>query len=222
MKYIINNKTFNQKTDIKKYFKEIKDKYPVNTCLKEENEEEYNDVIEFFKNHHEYEEKTKDMKDIIIKFNAYYDKAYYILKNDNTTLDISYLHAYNCIGKTLEQILRMVSKKDLNLAFRYCVKQQSLDFRKTTNQICCQFCGSKNQLEVDHELEFKNIVKMFLKQNKTIVPVSFDDDEITHQPKFKQEDKNFNDDFFKFHLEHFAPRLLCKKCNLSRNKKNLN
>lgn len=218
-KYIINNKTYTTKAQILKYFKNIKDKYPVNTLLKETNEEDYNDVIGLFKYHSAFDKKTKDMKDIIIKQDYYKNKAYFILKNDNTTEDISYIHAKDCVGKETSEQKAMTIKKNLNSAFRFSVQPQIKDFRKKTNQNCCQFCESVSNLEVDHILEFKTIVEMFKSKNKLKLPTSFNDNKKTNQAIFKEEDKNLSDDFYNFHLEKATLRLLCKKCNLGRTKK---
>ena len=213
MKYSINNKNFKSKEQIKKYFKNIKDKYDDNTLLKKQNEEEYNDVIALFKNHEEYEKKTENMRDILIKRDYYRNKAFYIFKNDGSIEDISYIHSINCIGKTKQQILEKMTVKDLTQALRYCIKPQIYQFRENTNQTSCQLCNSTYKLEVDHIIKFEKIKKDFLRQTNLQIPTSFTDDSETHEHCFKDEDNEFSQAFFLYHSQHAQLRILCRRCN---------
>ena len=107
------------------------------------------------------------------------------------------------------------------MAMRNAIEEQILDFRSKFFLIC-DLCNSNEQIHIDHdEPQFVELVDAFLEnyENKDI-PQEFDKDN-GHTPIFKYCNKEFENEWFKFHLDKANLRVLCKKCNCSREKKRL-
>lgn len=72
-----------------------------------------------------------------------------------------------------------------------------------------------NDIHIDHIILFKELTDNFLK-NKINILTDFDDN-YYNGSMFK--DKEFANEWFKYHLKHAKLRPLCKCCNLTRRKK---
>lgn len=217
--YIINGKSYKSKSEITKYFKNIKDKYHGGTLLKEKNMNEYNDVLSLFNEHSKSSEKLKGITNIVIKKNPSGSNAFYIVKGDIHE-DISYLHIINkCLGNDVNTINKKVQLDNLKSAMRYSFYSQKLEFRNNCNDKFCVFCKTTENLEIDHVIEFNIVMKNFLKKTNLETPIEFDDHHTTHAAIFKKKDIKFEKEWFNYHKENTSLRYLCKKCNCSRNRK---
>ena len=126
-----------------------------------------------------------------------------LIKEDGSLEDISYRC---CINK-------FSSNSNLLRALRYTIEPQMREFRNN-NELICDFCKSTNNIQIDHIVFFKDLVKFFL-SNKRNIPITFDDNEY-NGCKFKVEDKKFSDEWYNYHKKYAKLRCLCSKCNLQR------
>jgi len=193
------------KTEKTKYFK-IKLNKGLCQSLKKERNEDFNDFMELFKYHPQYEIKLKNVVDLCIVSNKRNKKCFEInlIRKNGEIEDISYL---NCIN---------IKKNNFNLnsALRYTIEPQIKYFRKC-NENKCEFCGSTNDIHIDHIIMFKNLVEDFLKTTNHSIPCDFDDNEY-NGCKFKLKDKEIQDEWFYYHKQNAKLRCLCSKCNLTR------
>jgi len=173
-----------------------------------EREEDYKELIELFQNHPEYPYKLRDLKDICIVRNKRTPKYYEfnLIRDDGTIDDISYRE---CISPPN-------TNKKLNEALRDCIDPQIQSFRKN-NIMRCEFCDTTEEIHIDHIIMFKDLTNNFLK-NKQNIPTDFGYN-YYHGAMFKDIDKEFADEWFKYHLDNAQLRPLCKCCNLTRTKK---
>jgi hypothetical protein len=103
-------------------------------------------------------------------------------------------------------------------AFRVCIDNQIDKFKISCEDLKCEFCSSREILEVDHIIQFKKLQEEFMKNTKEKIPLTFDKEKLTNRTKFKKEDKKLNDEFYKYHLENATLRILCRTCNRKRKK----
>jgi hypothetical protein len=172
----------------------------------------YIELIDLFKNHPDYPDKLKNVIDISI-INNKLNKKYYelqLIKQDGTFDNISYI---SCIKKP---------SKDTNLknAMRYAISNQILEYKNSyeKDNLICETCNSKDEIQVDHVILFKQLYNDFLKQNEINIPTKFDDN-YYNSAMFTNDDEPFNKSWCIYHKKHSILRLLCKNCNLKRNKK---
>lgn len=191
-----------------KHFKEILNKGLCESLIKER-EQDYYELMELFKNHPDYPDKLHNVIDIKIEKNPRNKKyfAFYLIKNDRNIDNISYLA---CINKPN-------LNKDINSALRDCIETQISNFKRSLREEKCLFCDNANDIQIDHIVLFRYLVDDFL-TNKAYIPNLFDDHPIYHYAIFKQEDKQFANEWYEYHLHNAKLRPLCKKCNLTRSK----
>ena len=173
--------------------------------LKKERYEDFEDFMELFKEHPEYEIKLKNVIDLCIVANKRCRKYFEInlIKDDGSFEDISYRC---CINKHSPN-------SNLLRALRYTIEPQIRDYRNN-NELICDFCKSTDNIQIDHIIFFKDLVKDFL-LNRTDIPTFFDDNEY-NGCKFKLEDTKIRDEWYNFHKQNAKLRCLCSKCNLQR------
>lgn len=197
------------KNDKIKYYKQILNKGLCKSLLNER-KEDYKELVELFINHPEYPYKLRNLSNICIVYNKKNSKYYEfnLIRDDGTFEAISYM---SCIN---EQNIN----KNLYGAMRDYIDPQIKLFRK--NSIMkCDICNKTNDIHIDHIILFKELTDNFLK-NKINIPTDFDDN-YYNGAMFKDKDKEFANQWFKYHLENAKLRPLCKSCNLTRRKKNL-
>lgn len=109
-------------------------------------------------------------------------------------------------------------KIELNHALRYSIYSQIRMFKIMNDCSKCVFCGSVDNIQVDHcgDYEFKEICDLFLKDYKK-VPTTFDRCPRTNIKKFQKKDFDFQSKFQLFHSEKAEFQPLCKKCNIQKN-----
>ena len=165
--------------------------------------------MDLFKNHPEYPEKIENVVDIAIERNrqnpSYYE--YKIIKSNGDTDDISYRCCINTRSKD----------KNLKDAMRYAILNQIQEYKSNCSKLECEFCQSRQNIEIDHIKPFKELYDEFLR-NRTDIPVIFDDNYF-HCAKFQPKDENFEKKWTEYHRTNATLRCLCRKCNIGRNKK---
>ena len=197
------------KKELTEYYKNLINKTGLCPSLKSNYPTVYFELMNLFHNHPEYPEKIHNVIDISIirnKLNSKYFELQ-LTKADNTIDNISYRC---CINKP---------NKDRNLksAMRNAIYPQILEFRNNCESLECSLCKSKANIHIDHITLFHTLYDEFLKERRDI-PLLFDDN-VFNMAIFKQEDKDFENEWKVYHKNHALLRCLCMKCNLTRNKK---
>jgi hypothetical protein len=221
-KYIVNGKSFPTKKSLTDYFMHKKDKFHNGTLLKHTDIDFFNDFINLLEYHCEAQLKLDNLKDVMIKYNESNNYAFYIVKNNDEIIDVSYRHCINCIGREKKEMDQAIIDSNLNQAMRNAINPQILDYIKENNihDAHCKFCGLTNNLQVDHIIQFSKLKSDFIKLTGRTVPTLFDRDrEHNYKRIFKDKDNNFKQEWISYHNKNATLRYLCKKCNLSRNKK---
>lgn len=103
-------------------------------------------------------------------------------------------------------------------ALRNSISDQVKLYRASCTNIHCEWCENTEQIEVDHIYEFKNIVVDFEKKYGFPIPAEYTKNS-NFYCCFRDEEKEIELTFQNFHQEVATYRLLCKSCNVGRNKK---
>ena len=211
VKILFNNKCFKTKGAFKLYIKEIiYNHIGITSSIKDNYNNYFDEMIELFKRHPKYINKTKNLKDIEIIQNIQNKNAFgmNIINNDNTITSISWV---TCIKGTNASV-----KQKLNNAFRSSISNQIMDFKKD-KILQCQFCNSIDDIHVDHILHFHKIRDNFLNtiNHDLQIPNSFTNNNYNNIV-FLDKDIEFNNLWQKYHQQNAELRLLCRSCNLSR------
>lgn len=166
------------------------------------------------KRHPEADIKLKDAVDYFeIRQGGFGEKTTRIFYNNGKDIDVS-LRTY-FVGA-------MSKHRKFALALRAEIRDQILEFKEQHAHEGCANCGELNNLEVDHEDDFADLVKIYrygthigvpLGPGGTWVPNQYDDDPETHQPRFTKQDAAIGEGFQKFHREHAKLQLLCADCH---------
>lgn len=135
-----------------------------------------------------------------------------------------------CILNTLEIVpismktcvfqYKVSQKTIFNLAMRYEIRDQVIDFRNM-NPDECKICGiTDGNFQVDHIIFFSDLVKSFLEQNTFPIPEKYSR---TPWNSYCFEVSKESSDFIKswkdFHKSHARYQILCGDCNRKRSNK---
>jgi 5-methylcytosine-specific restriction endonuclease McrA len=136
--------------------------------------------------------------------------CFYVVRLDGSKDNFSYK---NCIEKCSQN--RLIEKRRI-AAYREAVQQQIIDFRFSEHNPCCQICGSTDNLQVDHEINFISLVNDF-ESGREYVPTTFENaDGTLYSKRFLDCDAEFRSFWQQYHYNHATLRLLCQQCNLTR------
>jgi Protein of unknown function (DUF3223) len=140
--------------------------------------------------------------------------CFYVVRTDGSKEHFSYdpcLRQYN-----MEQL----TKRRRESAYREAVADQIMKFRQSKQpHSCCEICGSKQNLHVDHIVRFENLVAAF-EQGKTDIPDEFENaDRTVCNKRFLKRDRSYREAWQQYHKERASLRLLCQRCNLTRRRK---
>lgn len=94
MKYTVAGKNFLTKELIKKEAQRILSKETIGNAVKDE---DYNFLLSLFKNHSEWEEKSRGGFKEILTGKASHGTTCFYLKKENHLEDISFVHAIKCL-----------------------------------------------------------------------------------------------------------------------------
>lgn len=174
----------------------------------------YQKLFDISSNHPQSLNKLANISDFSIQQNKRNPKALelYIIKNDGSRLDISWIHCAKGKPKTI--------RSELLSALRTSINLQILVFKKTHDTSSCSLCGTSTlkSLHIDHDVQFIQLVADFL-DTQSCCPIIFDDDEdFPDRRYFFPQHSKFQQDWISFHHRNAILRPLCAKCNLSRHK----
>ena len=208
---IISIDYFGSNKEIEEYTRDKITKLGLCSSIKSEDISFYYFLKDLFLRHPRYMEKEVDKAiDFIIVQNGLNKNAYEInfILNNGRIESISWI---KCAKETKQN--PMVGFK---MACRTSVDDQIYIYRSKANKVC-SICSSRKELEVDHVIHFEKLLSDFLLSNKMKLPSSFDKDKY-HRECFKPKDKKFGDIWKEYHKKHAILRILCKNCNLTREK----
>lgn len=118
-----------------------------------------------------------------------------------------------------ESILKPPTLKSIyTQALRNSISDQVKLYRASCASIQCEWCKCTEKIEVDHVYEFKNIVVDFEKKYNFPIPTEYTKNS-NYYSCFRDEEKEIELTFQQFHQEVAVYRLLCRPCNIGRNKK---
>lgn len=216
MKYNIGNLQFKTKKECENYTRDLIKK--IGCCKIKKDHEQFIFFNDLIKNHPEYDEK----KGVGIKYfriinNPLNRKTFHtiIKRKDNTKTNFSWV--YCC------QFKKRSPTFNLFRSMREAIKDDTIGFKRKQNILVCNYCKEKDFIyeyyHVDHhEPSFKKLRDDFLKSTKQKIPTSFDTCEKSKLSIFKDEDKEFKNEWMKFHRKKCNFQILCQDCNLKKSK----
>jgi hypothetical protein len=105
-------------------------------------------------------------------------------------------------------------------ALRNSIRYQTIEFKKN-NKLICNICQTEDETyknyHIDHKYpSFKQLREDFIKITKHKIPTSFIKCEKYYLKIFKEEDKEFEDEWLDYHKKNCDLQVLCQKCNLKK------
>lgn len=131
------------------------------------------------------------------------DHQFWIIKSDGTEDSISWS---SCVKGAANPV-----GKKLNWAFRQAIEDQIKEFRIAHRADPCEFCGTRQELTVDHITKFRQLKDDFLALHPTH-PTEFGKNELA-QEIFRPEDAEYCQLWKEYHKTNATLRILCKPCN---------
>ena len=209
-----NNTEFPTKSKFRDYIKNLI-KNEIGICDSLKSTKYWNEILELMKRHHEYDDKIKDMKDVIIRYSFFNNIELCIINNDGSETPFSYITAID--GKKGNS-----DKHELTAAMRECIGYQILDYRSNC-ELICNNCNSRCNIHIDHIIPFSKLRDDFLticNTNKVDIPNSFVRNNNIRRD-FKPEHFNFKQDWLYYHLINAKYQPLCSLCNLKKSNKTI-
>jgi hypothetical protein len=187
----------------------------VTESLKGVSQAHYDFFYNLCKRHPRQLDKLKNIEDIEIRQDAMNKKglAINIINKDGSKTEISWRKCVSGISESQSQLFKS--------ALRQSISSQILEFREKADVSICSLCKTSlkdKTLHIDHEIHFIKLVEDFLELNKINIPDEYDKKQITFETMFKNSDKHIGDLFYDYHLKHAKLRVVCEKCNLTREK----
>ena len=175
-------------------------------------EDLFYELNELLQRHPDYERKTKNMKDIKIVRNVM-NKAGLetrIIYNNNThDMDISWCIAREGKKPTIQH--------QLTQSMRTAIRFQIYNY-KQNNKPICEFCNEYGN-HCDHIIHFQKLKEDFLNDYTGTLPSEFTQlNDGSNQTCFIHSDFDFEEKWKKYHNDHAKLRMLCQKCNITREK----
>ena len=165
----------------------------------------FNDLIQ---RHSEKEGKIGcGIKYFFLCLDGFKNRYMKIMRLDKTDIDFSWSW---CIETRKENPFFLLTQ-----AMRFEVKSQILDFRfQFQAPFQCNTCNiMTNEIEIDHIIEFKDLVSKFIEINPNI-PTTFDDESTNyHNAVFKECDRDFANHWNEYHKNQSILQLLCVSCH---------
>lgn len=186
-------------------------------CIIDKEHIDYNFFNNLLKNHNECIEKIGVGIDYFyIIPNPINDKYYQtmIKRLDKTSTDFSWV--YCCKFK-----VRSITE-DLTTAMREAIKDDIIAYKKQKNKLECNICKSDNEpyknYHVDHNFPpFRALKNDFLNLTPSIIPKTFSSCDRFYTTTFKEEDKDFKNEWIDYHNKNCSFQILCRSCNLKKN-----
>lgn len=170
---------------------------------------EWDGFMYLFKRHSDYPEKFHGLTDIKIRYNPVYKTQLetIIIKNNGDEDNVSVLD--NCItGKPKDLLYE---------AMRNSIYPQIQEFKNNSVKNCVLCFDTKN-IHIDHfEPQFIDLKTEFVNNWKQALPCNFQSNE-SHSKIFDIIDECFEKKWIEYHRINATLRVLCQKCNCSREK----
>jgi hypothetical protein len=189
----------------------------ITKSVKNKSSEIYNFFVLLCKRHPHQDEKLKNIIDFEIKQDALNKKglALNIINSDETTTEISWRICVTGKGHTPEQLY--------NMALRQTISSQIQTYREkedTDISICsiCKKCLTDKIFHIDHEIQFAKLVDDFTYLHNITIPSEYNKLHVTFERTFTTNDEWIGNLFYDYHLQHAKLRVLCERCNLTREK----
>jgi hypothetical protein len=189
----------------------------ITNCLSLSSPSDVPYFYELCKRHPTADDKLRYFSDFAMRYDLLNKKAIAldIINTDGSVTEISWK---KCVTGRAETIKSLFCS-----ALRHSISNQISDFRASTNITICEICNESlldNPFHVDHIVHFAKLVDDFLVEYKGSfdIPVYYDKQARTYLTTFRDEDKMISDLFQEYHFRHASLRLLCVKCNLTREK----
>lgn len=203
IKYKFGDKEFKTQIEVKKFV----GNYLQNNNIISENDKIW--IVDLLKHHEKWENKSKNMKEIII-MEMFGSKCFGILQTDGSKIDISYL---KCLVKPNK-------KTDVMIVFRNEIMDQKTDYRNKyfiKNETKCSICNNiiDDIVHIDHEILFCKLVKDFITKNNIDLEL-IEIKSFNNIKKFK--DGTLSTKWKEYHKLNAILRITCSKCNLTREK----
>jgi hypothetical protein len=216
-KYIIGDKSFKTKTDAENYVRElIKTIGVCNSVIT--SPELFNELMAIV-NNHPNKNKIKNIIDFRIINNKLNKNALElnIIKEDGTIEDISWKSCISGKHKT--------HKQQLQDAYRYSVDEQIYNYKQSVPldycSLCCNECIMFGGVQIDHVIHFEKLYRDFQNQINIEPPVDFDEaSDGSNRRMFKKCDSDYEIAWQEYHKKNGVLRVLCRDCNLKREKYN--
>jgi len=214
-KYFIGELEFKTKKESENYTRNIINK--LGCCIINKDHIYFNFFDNLILNHPECDDKKGIGIDYFYIQPNPVDRRYYqtmIKRLDGHEIDFSWV--YCC------QFKKRTIRYDLLRAMRESINYYTNEYKLKQSKIICNFCKIENapyeNYHVDHDNpSFQTLSDNFLQLTKNI-PSSFGDCKKYNLTIFKDEDKDFKNDWVDYHNKNCNFQILCRDCNLRKKK----
>jgi hypothetical protein len=214
-KYYIGKMGFKTKKECENYTRNIIN--DLGCCIINKTDMYYTFFENLLKNHPEHDMK----KGVGIKYffiipnrmdNKYYQTM--IKRLDDSEIDFSWVYCCKFKERT--------ENEDLIRSMRTAIKDDVIKY-KQQQQLICNLCKITNEsyenYHVDHNNPSFQILKdKFLQQTIKPIPTLFGDCKKYKLTIFKKDDNDFKNDWVDYHNKNCNLQILCRNCNLRKNK----
>ena len=175
------------------------------------------DLLEYHP--HARKKKHGGIDRVIVGLPEYgYGSCFRLVRPDGSEVDFSYKKCVATTKKDRKKAIANNEKQERLKAYRQAVEVQTLEYRSRMDaNSCCVFCGSQNELEIDHsDPTFIELVNGFeqhfrpekyppLEQVQSLNPIRF--------KQTRKAYKQFISGWLEYHQIHAQYQILCGSCN---------
>jgi len=220
------DKTKMSKTQKLNYFKNLRDRIGPCESVKTKYPVKYNKFINLFREHPRTSEKMSGMIDLKIEHDPRWNRKNLsgrgyqlsIVKSDGSTETIGLPKCIRGPPSTEAQFKK---------AMRHSVDDDILNYKFSEFSAKgtwgnCPGCGkgfTETTTQIDHIDPFSLLLENFLKEHPDPKPQEFDKDPIKKTPKFKPENREYENKWVLYHRDHATLRFLCGVCNREKSNK---
>jgi hypothetical protein len=212
-KCIIGSRSFDSKKDATEYVRTLLNTIGLCSSVKSKGDHLFNELHEVLQRHPKAATKLNGIVDMKIVMNMHLTgKEVHIVKSNGNIEDISWLQCVSGKAHT--------PQSELLSAMRYSVENQIRTYKENANCVCMECKQSTlEQPHVDHVIHFAKLVKDFHRTTRLNPPTTFATaSDHSNRRDFRSEDKAYMDAWIDYHQKNAILRILCKTCNLTREK----
>jgi hypothetical protein len=213
--YYIGELKFNTKEQCKNYTRNIINN--LGCCVINKHHTHFRFFENLLQNHPDCNDKKGIGIDYFyIRHNSLNKKCYHtmIKRSDGSEIDFSWNHCCDFKERTQNEYLVK--------SMRNAIKDYAINYKQQQGNLICNFCKTENELFADYHVDhhnpsFKILKDTFLQLTKKQIPTVFGECE-KNLTIFKDEDEDFKNDWVDYHNVNCNFQILCKYCNLRKNK----